>query len=310
MSAIINQRPSSSATSIGEGIKPELIQKTESQIARITSIYLLTKEEGFVIISEDRTVKFFLKRDSGQFWPSIAEYMPHVPTKFVYDEELMCLLVGLVNGAVYDFEVSEDMNSMTKKRQWNAHTSSITGLFISNSAQMVFSCSKDKSIVWHCSETGYKVGSFVLEAQCTAMQFDVDSKFVFVGDYSGSVFVLRIVGNSAQLVSKLSAHTDLITDLAWDASRQLLFSASSDSLVIMWDIGGKKGNCYELSGHDSKLTCLALASQAAGFFWGVDIGGFWGLALRAIIEKGCPNKNVMSFIFVLSLRLQYSSLVA
>lgn len=50
-------------------------------------------------------------------------------------------------------------------------------------------------------------GSFVLEAQCTAMQFDVDSKFVFVGDYSGSVFVLRIVGNSAQLVSKLSAHT-------------------------------------------------------------------------------------------------------
>lgn len=39
------------------------------------------------------------------------------------------------------------------------------------------------------------------------MQYDADSKFIFVGAYSGSVFILRIVGNSGQLVSKLSAHT-------------------------------------------------------------------------------------------------------
>lgn len=71
----------------------ELVQKTESQIARITNIYLLTKEEGYVTINEDKTVKFFLKRDSGQFWPSIAEYMPHVPTQFVYDEDLMWQVV-------------------------------------------------------------------------------------------------------------------------------------------------------------------------------------------------------------------------
>jgi hypothetical protein len=38
-----------------------------------------------------------------------------------------------------------------------------------------------------------------------------------------------------------------IADLAWDASRQQLFSASSDSLVIIWDIGGKKGQAYELT---------------------------------------------------------------
>lgn len=71
---------------------------------------------------------------------------------------LFSLLVGLVNGVVYEYEVAEDMNSMTKKRQWSAHTSSITGLFISSAAKMVFSCSKDKSVVWHCIETGYKIG--------------------------------------------------------------------------------------------------------------------------------------------------------
>lgn len=93
------------------------------------------------------------------------------------------------------------------------------------------------------------------------MKFDQTTNFAFVGDYSGSVYVLRIVGNNAQLVSKLSAHSGnyfklliyttfaslaAISDLAWDTGRQVLFSASTDQLVIMWDIGGKKGNCYEL----------------------------------------------------------------
>lgn len=78
------------------------------------------------------------------------------------------------------------------------------------------------------------------------MEFDTTTKFIFLGDYSGNVYVLRIAGNHGQLVSKLSAHSAAISDLAWDASRQVLFSASTDTLVIMWDIGGQKGQCYEL----------------------------------------------------------------
>jgi WD40 repeat protein len=77
------------------------------------------------------------------------------------------------------------------------------------------------------------------------MQFDPTTNFIFLGDYSGNVYVLRIAGNHGQLVSKLSAHTASISDLAWDSGRQVLFSASSDTLVIMWDIGGQKGHCYE-----------------------------------------------------------------
>lgn len=40
--------------------------------------------------------------------------------------------------------------------------------------------------------------------------------------------------------------SDTITSLAWDSERQLLFSAGADHLVIMWDIGGKKGQAFEL----------------------------------------------------------------
>lgn len=55
----------------------------------MTKIILLTKEDGVLTIGEDRTVRFILKRDSGQFWPSIVEYLPNVPTALSYDEESM-----------------------------------------------------------------------------------------------------------------------------------------------------------------------------------------------------------------------------
>jgi len=118
-------------------------------------------------------------------------------------------------------------------------------------------------VIWQSTETGLKIGQYTVDSPCTTMRFDQTTGFAFVGDYSGSVYVLRIVGNNAQLVSKLSAHTAAISDLAWDSSRQVLFSASTDTLVIMWDIGGKKGQCYELNGHGAKLSCLALAQDAS-----------------------------------------------
>jgi len=106
MTAVINPRPTSTAvTSLGESVKlgiyifklqiidvtilllSELVQKVEGQSCRITSIHLFDgSEEGFVIASEDKTMKVLLKRDSGQFWPSTIQDLPSVPTKMVCDE--------------------------------------------------------------------------------------------------------------------------------------------------------------------------------------------------------------------------------
>lgn len=59
----------------------------DAQIARITDLHILSGEdEGFVITSEDRTLKVLLKRESGQFWPSAIQDLPSVPTKLVCDE--------------------------------------------------------------------------------------------------------------------------------------------------------------------------------------------------------------------------------
>jgi WD40 repeat protein len=292
MSAVINER-GSSTSSVGTGAKPDLVQKLEAQIARITKISLLTKEEGVLTINEDRSVRFLLKRESGQYWPSIVEYLPNIPTAFSYNEESMRLFIGLVNGSVYEYKVAEDMNSLSQERHWSAHGNAVTSVVYCETINTVFSCSKDKTIVWHCTDTGCKIGSYVIDSPCTVMEFDADCKFVFVGSYAGSVFVLRIVGNSAQLVSKLSAHTGSITDLAWDVRRQVLYSASTDYLVIMWDIGAKRGQCYELNGHDAKLTSLTLAANSARLFSADENGHLmsWDLNAKRIMAPAWRDSD-------------------
>ncbi|VDK51492.1 unnamed protein product [Cylicostephanus goldi] len=123
MSAVINSRPTSSAAgnSIGEEARPDstknpvpaLLHKIEGHVARVNDVYLLSKEEGVWTCSDDRSVRLYLKRDNGQFWPSIHKIMPVAPTCLYYSEETSRLLVGLLNGHVYEYHVADDYNTMS-----------------------------------------------------------------------------------------------------------------------------------------------------------------------------------------------------
>uniref|UniRef100_A0A183GKD9 FYVE-type domain-containing protein n=1 Tax=Heligmosomoides polygyrus TaxID=6339 RepID=A0A183GKD9_HELPZ len=262
------------------GFNSALLHKIEGHVARINDVVLLSKEEGVWTASDDRSVRLYLKRDNGQFWPSIHKIMPVAPTSLHYSEETSRLLVGLLNGHVYEYYVADDYNSMSdpEVRRWTIHAGPISGLGLALGAELVFSCSKDKSVVWHCSETGIKRGD-----SCTAMAIDLP--FVFIGDHGGNVVVLRLSGDSAQMVTKLSAHTGPISSLAWNRVKEILYSGSHDSLVIMWDIGGKRGEAYELNGHSSKITSLVVAPGVARLFsaddtgklvcWDMSVGDTW-----------------------------------
>uniref|UniRef100_A0A914VE22 FYVE-type domain-containing protein n=1 Tax=Plectus sambesii TaxID=2011161 RepID=A0A914VE22_9BILA len=262
MAATINTRPSSSAASSHQGTltdtdRPTLLTKLEPQPARVNAAVLLSREDGMITVSDDRSVRVYLKRDSGQYWPSICQFLPAAAIALDYNEPTARLFVGLSNGTVYEFTIAEDFNSLKETRQMIAHMNGISCVRFSLQCELVFSCGKDKALVWHCSETGNRMGSYLCEAWCTALELDSATKYAFVGDYSGNVLVIHILGDNAQLVSKLSAHTGSIRSLAWDHQRQLLFSGSNDNLVIMWDIGGRRGQAFELNGHKTKLSCLA-----------------------------------------------------
>ncbi|KAL3102019.1 hypothetical protein niasHS_003428 [Heterodera schachtii] len=289
MAAVINQNPSVTMTSsLGENARMELAQKIEGQLTgRIAGIHLLEREDGLLVVNEDRTLRVLLRRESGMFWPSIIHDLPHIPTKLSCSEQKNTIFVGFANGQIHEYSIENDFNSISFKRQWNSHTNSISGLGFSERLEQMVSCSKDKTVVWHCTSTTRKIASYCTGSPCTTLQFDGDASFVFVGDYSGNISVLRLVVGTQQqpqLISKLSAHTGAITDLCWDLSHQLLFSASTDSLVIVWDIGGKRGNCYELNGHNAKLTRLALGADSRRLFSADESGKLvcWDMSARRI----------------------------
>ncbi|VDK64863.1 unnamed protein product [Anisakis simplex] len=89
MAAVINARPGSSTpTSMGDA-KPVLLHKIEGQVARVNAIFLLTKEDGVITISDDRSICIWLKRDNGQFWPSVNHFMPFAPTALCFTEQTL-----------------------------------------------------------------------------------------------------------------------------------------------------------------------------------------------------------------------------
>uniref|UniRef100_A0A8R1U2L6 FYVE-type domain-containing protein n=1 Tax=Onchocerca volvulus TaxID=6282 RepID=A0A8R1U2L6_ONCVO len=334
MAAVINAKPSSlTRCSMGIG-KPVLLHKIEGQISRVNGIHLLSTEEGVLTISDDRSLRVYLKRDNEQFWPSIYHYLPFSPSSMHFDEYKLRLFVGLINGSVYEYKVAEDMNSLSEQRHWMAHLSLVTSVLYSPEAELIFSCSKDKTTVWHCSETSLficderqsvkvfaVVGSYTGESGFTALEFDVSSKFVFLGDSGGGVILLRLNGSEANVVTTLSAHTsglyelefilaicciyvtvltkhdlahhDTITSLAWDSERQLLFSAGADHLVIMWDIGGKKGQAFELNAHNNRLTCLRYAQHKKRLFSADEDGSLvcWDMTAKRVETPGWKTSD-------------------
>uniref|UniRef100_A0A7M4FS49 WD repeat and FYVE domain containing 2 n=1 Tax=Crocodylus porosus TaxID=8502 RepID=A0A7M4FS49_CROPO len=184
---------------------------------------IVPKEDGVISVSEDRTVRVWLKRDSGQYWPSIYHAMP-------------CKYFGM---HIYSHQSRVMMILFVLEMEW------------------VLSTGQDKQFTWHCSESGQRLGGYRTSAGACGLQFDVETRHVFVGDHSGQVTILKLEPQSCSLVTTFRGHTGGITALCWDPVQRILFSGSSDHSIIMWDIGGRKGTAIELQGHNDKVQSLS-----------------------------------------------------
>lgn len=52
-----------------------------------------------------------------------------------------------------------------------AHQGRVMGIVFSLIAEWVLSVARDKHFLWHCSETGRRLGSFQSGAWCMALQY-------------------------------------------------------------------------------------------------------------------------------------------
>ena len=77
--------PDTPAPSRPAGLKrPILIHKIEGYDDDVNQAVMMPREDGVVAVADDRSVRVWLKRDSGQFWPSICHYLPSGATAVTF----------------------------------------------------------------------------------------------------------------------------------------------------------------------------------------------------------------------------------
>ncbi|XP_014097106.1 WD repeat and FYVE domain-containing protein 2 [Bactrocera oleae] len=241
--------------------KLELLNKLEGSADDINSAIFIPGENGVISVSDDKTIRVWLKRDSGQYWPSICESMPSGGTSIFYNATERQLYIGQDNGTVTQYLFSDDCNRLSFVRDYLAHQGRVMEVVVAHMLKWVLSCGKDKLFVYYSTENGQRLGSYSFETPCTSLQFDSMAKYAFVGDSAGLITMLRCDVQGVQFINTFKGHTTSIRCLKWVEEHQLLFSGSCDQMVFVWDVGGKRGTIYELQGHNNKVSSLAYANH-------------------------------------------------
>jgi len=241
--------------------KPELVHKLEGCNDEVNGAVIIPGEDAVISISADRSVRVWLLRDSGQFWPSICHYMNAAPTSITYCHDKRLLFVGVEDGSVEEWSLARDYNRMDSVRVYHAHQARVTGTCHAPATSWLLSTGRDKYFYFHCTETGKRLGGYMCSAWCTSLAYDDEAQYVFIGDYSGAITVCKLEQGGLQFINTLKGHSGSIQCLAWDGVRNWLYSGSYDASVFVWDIGGRRGTVYELHGHRSKVTAVVYSSD-------------------------------------------------
>lgn len=113
----------------------------------------------------------WLKRDSGQYWPSICQYVPSQATCIFVcftSAESRLVFIGLENGTVMEFNLAPDCNKLEHRRDYLSHVARIVGVHFEKGR--VLSVSRDKTFQWADARTANIVATHTFGAWCTALQ--------------------------------------------------------------------------------------------------------------------------------------------
>ena len=125
------------APPIDQRFKPDLVNKIEvSNNSEINGVVKMPGKDAIITVSSDRytplltslvallfahpprlslsdrSVRVWMLRDSGQYWPSVCHYMGGAATALHFNQESRRVFVGLETGIVVEFEVSTSCESL------------------------------------------------------------------------------------------------------------------------------------------------------------------------------------------------------
>jgi WD40 repeat protein len=271
--------------------RPELLSKLEGHTGTVNRAKIVKGEDAVITVSDDKSMRVWVKRDSGQYWPTICQIYQAAASALEYDSNSQRLFVGLGSGLLHEYKLSGDLNRIDPKRTYSAHGNRITALQFIPQMDWILSVSRDKTFQWCCTKTGRKLGSFEAQAWCMDIAYDHISSYVFVADYGGQISVLKLESQGFQFITTLKGHQSSVRSLAYDQESRVLFSGGYDQIIVVWDIGSQKGTAYELTGHKAKLTDLCFSPQVKRLLSSSERGnvGIWDLDIQREEVKRHPS---------------------
>ncbi|MEQ2212675.1 WD repeat and FYVE domain-containing protein 1 [Xenoophorus captivus] len=163
MAAEIHSRPQTA--------RPVLLNKIEGHSDAVNTAVLIPKEDGVITVSEDRTIRVWLKRDSGQYWPSIYHTVSSPCSCMSYHHDSRRIFIGQDNGAVVEFLISEDFNKMNHVKTYPAHQNRVSDMVFSLESEWVVSTGHDKSVSWMCTQSGSMLGRHYFTSWASCLQY-------------------------------------------------------------------------------------------------------------------------------------------
>lgn len=73
-------------------------------------------DPAVISVSDDRTIRVWARRDTGQYWPSVCHTMPSAASAMDFDPASRRLFVAMDNGSITEFELADDLNKITFRR--------------------------------------------------------------------------------------------------------------------------------------------------------------------------------------------------
>ncbi|XP_038658515.1 WD repeat and FYVE domain-containing protein 2 isoform X2 [Scyliorhinus canicula] len=234
--------------------RPVLLSKIEGFQDVVNMAAIIPKEDGVISVSEDRTIRVWIKRDSGQYWPSVYHSMTSSCSCMSFNPETRRLSVGLDNGTVSEFILSEDYNKMIPAKSYLAHQNRVTMVLFILEMEWVLSTGQDKSFTWHCSESGRRLGSI------TALCWDPVQRTLFSGSSDHSIIMWDIGGRKGTAI-ELQGHNDKVQSLCYAHHTRQLISCGADGGIVVWNMDVKRQETPDWLDSDSCQKC------DQPFFW-------------------------------------------
>uniref|UniRef100_A0A663N4R3 FYVE-type domain-containing protein n=1 Tax=Athene cunicularia TaxID=194338 RepID=A0A663N4R3_ATHCN len=227
------------------------------------------------------TIRVWLKRDSGQYWPSIYHTMSSPCSAMAYHHDSRRIFVGQDNGAIMNLFLPV------------AHQNRVSAITFCLTSEWVISTGHDKCISWMCTRSGSMLGRHYFTSWASCLQYDHETRHAFVGDYSGQITLLKLEQNTCSVITTLKGHEGSITSLWWDPVQRLLFSGASDHSIIMWDIGGRKGRTLLLQGHHDKVQAICYIQLTRQLVSCSADGGIavWNMDISREEVRSCPRSK-------------------